>query len=536
MHLGQHDLCQMDLDYLRSLSHEALLIVSERLLQDLKEAHERLAQDSTNSSKPPSSQPAYLGLAWGGDESDSGEEADPTPPHRANDALCGEAVDEGPREAACAGEEAAEPQARAPVPGQRTTETPGRRPGKPLGAPGYGRTQVIPAHRTEVHHAESCAACGARLSADAPFMARQGFYVLDIEVGAAERPGLSLHCTLHHYGQTQCGCGHWTRSVPATGERAWDKGRSAPTALSEWRLIGPTLASLIVCLALRMRLSRARIRELLNDWLHLELSIGLIDQCIREAGLAAAPLQELLLEELRQADLLQADETPWKERGHVLWLWVFVSAQVVLFLVGRRTRQVLRQVMGERFAGWLMSDGHINYRGYPRRLRCLAHLKRKARGLAQSLDGEAREFGEAALIVLHVVFKQVRDGPDASVYGPFLELFKDLCELYRDVAHDKTRELAREFLHDWEAIWAVLDHPELPLTNNEAERALRHWVIARRISHGTRTPEGSGVVGILASVIETCRARGILPWPYLASVIARRRQGHPAPPLAAAMA
>jgi hypothetical protein len=32
----------------------------------------------------------------------------------------------------------------------------------------------------------------------------------------------------------------------------------------------------------------------------------------------------------------------------------------------------------------------------------------------------------------------------------------------------------------------VLDHPELPLTNNAAERALRHWVIARRLSYGTR--------------------------------------------------
>jgi hypothetical protein len=30
-----------------------------------------------------------------------------------------------------------------------------------------------------------------------------------------------------------------------------------------------------------------------------------------------------------------------------------------------------------------------------------------------------------------------------------------------------------------------LDEPHLPLTNNAAEQALRHWVIARRISHDT---------------------------------------------------
>jgi transposase len=192
MHLGQHDLCQMDLDYLRSLSHEALIAVSERLLQDLKEARERLAQDPTNSSKPPSSQPAYLGLPWDGDESDRGEEADPTPPHRADNALCDEAADERPREAAGGGDQAADLQAPVPVPGKTSAEVSVRRPGKSPGAPGYGRTQVIPPRGTEVHRAETRAACGAPLLAGAPFMARQGFYVLDVEVGDAERPGLSL--------------------------------------------------------------------------------------------------------------------------------------------------------------------------------------------------------------------------------------------------------------------------------------------------------------------------------------------------------
>jgi transposase len=80
----------------------------------------------------------------------------------------------------------------------------------------------------------------------------------------------------------------------------------------------------------------------------------------------------------------------------------------------------------------------------------------------------------------------------------------------------------------------VLKHPQLPLTNNEAERALRHWVIARRISYGTRTEQGSRAFALLASVIETCRKRKISPWPYLTSVIAERRKGNDAPPLPAA--
>jgi hypothetical protein len=67
--------------------------------------------------------------------------------------------------------------------------------------------------------------------------------------------------------------------------------------------------------------------------------------------------------------------------------------------------------------------------------------------------------------------------------------------------------------------------------HNEAERALRHWVIARRIGMGTRTDEETRAFANLASVIETCRKRGRSPWPYLAEVIRQRRQGLQAPPL-----
>jgi hypothetical protein len=97
--------------------------------------------------------------------------------------------------------------------------------------------------------------------------------------------------------------------------------------------------------------------------------------------------------------------------------------------------------------------------------------------------------------------------------------------------HDKTRALAVELLNDWEAIFQVLNHPHLPLTNNEAERALRHWVIARRLSHGTRTAVGSRVFTLLASVIDTCRQRRHSPWTYLVKAITERRLGLSLPPL-----
>lgn len=525
MRLTPHDLMQLDEHYLEKLSPEGLRNVSKKLLADLKEAHDRLNQDSSNSSVPPSSKPGYLGIpvdeesGQRHDLDETGEDDHETPHSQEKSRKNNPPPPEdsmGKDSPSSDGEESSQK----------------RQSGKQVGAPGHGRSQQIAPHHIDEHRPQCCAVCDQPLPNDALFVALLGFYVLDLQVGNAAQPGMQLICTLHKYGDSQCGCGHWTRSQPARGEIYKPEGRKLPTTLSEWRLVGPTLAALIVCLAFRMRLSRPRIREFLQDWLCLQLSTGTINNCIAEAGLAAAPVEEQLVEEVRKSGLLFVDETPWKEWGRVLWLWVFVAGPVVLFLVGRRTRQVLTRVLGDLFSGWLMSDGHVNYRDYSKRLRCHAHLVRKALGLYESLDKEAGEFGKIALFVLTMVYKQVKGKLEpANLCQVMLVSFKQLCELHKDHDHEKTRQLAVEFLNDWDTIWRVLDFPDLPLTNNEAERALRHWVITRLISHGTRTPEGSRTLGILASVIETCRVRGVLPWPYLSSVITARRRGGVAPPL-----
>ena len=67
--------------------------------------------------------------------------------------------------------------------------------------------------------------------------------------------------------------------------------------------------------------------------------------------------------------------------------------------------------------------------------------------------------------------------------------------------------------------------------NNEAERALRHAVIARRISYGTGTSEGSLAYCSVLSVIETCRLRKVDPWNYIAQVLTQARRGIKNPPI-----
>ena len=72
--------------------------------------------------------------------------------------------------------------------------------------------------------------------------------------------------------------------------------------------------------------------------------------------------------------------------------------------------------------------------------------------------------------------------------------------------------------------------PNPPPTNNDAERALRHAVIARRLSFGTRTDEGSPFYSAgLSGVIETFRKRSLDVWNYARDLIKTARAGLPHP-------
>jgi hypothetical protein len=67
----------------------------------------------------------------------------------------------------------------------------------------------------------------------------------------------------------------------------------------------------------------------------------------------------------------------------------------------------------------------------------------------------------------------------------------------------KLRKVKQQFC-DYEAEWfTCLDYEGVPCDNNKAERMLRHFVIKRKISFGTKTERTSDTFSVLASVFMT---------------------------------
>lgn len=503
MQLNDYSLRQLDDTYLETLGEAQLRVLLVKALEDLKEAREQLNQNSQNSSLPPSHEKPWVKPEqYEAEPSEDrvGDDKDtPVDVHQeTND-------NETPSESSTL----------------RKPETTARNSGKPKGAPGYGRKAPETINDIKVHAPESCVGCMASL-----FAIEKSTYTGHYEVTLIRcENGWKVEWIKHLWQESTCSCGHCTRAEPP---RRIEDG----ILLGGFRLIGSGLAALIVALFMRYRMSRRRIREFLGDWLGVWLSVGAIHAVIEEAGVIVMPVEAELIEAVRQSGLLHADETPWPEQGAnqaSLWMWVFISTHVTLYYISHRGQELTKNLL-ESFIGTLMSDGWQAYRWIKNRLRCWAHLKRKAVGLTESFNADARDFGKAVLDLwddLREAVHNARESPPGSIRDEFdvrLNAFRLRCEAMRTSTHKKTRQLAGEFLNDWDAIFAVLDNPSWPLTNNEAERALRHWVILRLITHGTRTERGSRNLALLASVIDTCRQRGHSPWDYLATAIDRRRQ------------
>ncbi|WP_349431146.1 transposase [Methylomarinum sp. Ch1-1] len=368
MQLSNQDLSQIDEDELLNLPEEELRYLSIKLLNDLKEARERLSQNSRNSSRPPSSEAPWDKAAT--DNTNDQEQTEIDKSAETEDTVTPPSPSKKDQQ------QSADPNNEHQEP---------RKPGKQPGAQGFGRTQKLAITHYQDHYPEICACCHQTLE-PRHAIAYAAYETINVEWGDVEHPGILVTHTKHTLYEVVCANGHITRKEVSRSSHAQLPGISR----TEWRLVGPGLAAMIVCLAYRMRLSRERIQEFLYDWLGIKLSVGTINNTLHESGAAAMPLEDEFAQEIINSELLHVDETSWMEHTTFLWLWVFSTNRVTAYWIATRSAELLENLLGDDFNGWLMSDGYTVYRKYLSRLRCWAHLLRKAKGLNESLNRDAQ--------------------------------------------------------------------------------------------------------------------------------------------------
>ncbi len=72
-------------------------------------------------------------------------------------------------------------------------------------------------------------------------------------------------------------------------------------------------------------------------------------------------------------------------------------------------------------------------------------------------------------------------------------------------------KLCRRIERHIKELFVFVAEPDVPADNNAAERSLRHLVISRKVSGGTRSEQGTESKMTLASIFGTWRAQGLNP-------------------------
>jgi transposase len=291
-------------------------------------------------------------------------------------------------------------------------------------------------------------------------------------------------------------------------------------------------ASLWVEILLDKYLLQRPTYRLLEAWrLHgLDLSLGTITDGLRHLEPLFTPLYEALIERSQQQPLWHADETRWQvfvtwegKVGHDWYLWVFHAADVVVFVLSpTRAHNVPQEHLGDEAKGILVVDRYSAYKimaqvkeGTIRLAFCWAHVRRDFVRVAQSCHAH-RDWSLAWVERIALLYRlngaRLEQSPGSSAWMTADQRLRDHVAA---IAGQRDAELASKPLAParakvlnslqthWDGLTMFVDHPEVPLDNNTAERAQRGPVVGRKNYYGSGAAWSGRLAAMLFSLFQT---------------------------------
>jgi transposase len=240
------------------------------------------------------------------------------------------------------------------------------------------------------------------------------------------------------------------------------------------------------------------------------------------------PLQLRILKEILSHDVIHCDETTWpiqiKEQDDG-YMWV-TSNKFGSYYCFEPTRsgRVVAEILKD-FKGTSITDGYGGYnrlRKFPDIIQafCWAHVRRKFFDL-EPVYAETEE-------ILDLIDKMFAIERQAKNDEDLLRLRKTKSkELLEKIhawlldQHPKARGesgplAAIEYtLNLWDGLIKFTENPRIALSNNEAERTIRHAVMGRKNYYGSRTHTGADTAATFFTIVESCKKVELDPRTYM---------------------
>jgi DNA repair exonuclease SbcCD ATPase subunit len=304
--------------------------------------------------------------------------------------------------------------------------------------------------------------------------------------------------------------------------QVWLRGKDIPP---QTVTLGENVAILVVYLSTVRRFSYQQIIEHVRTFFHIELTDSAIDGMLERQARKLRPACELLIRTILSQVGTHIDESHWKvaaeKLGHYVWSITPVGiSRDTFFLFGQSrgkgtlTNKILAPLKDLDKSIIAITDDYGGYREVEQFLEhalCWAHPNRKLRELAESKN-LSKQYRKICL----------------TTYRAFNELYKDCQSLWENKtisdedrakrilllkecfdavakSNDKDPPQLKTYKdslrHNKECYFVCQSYPGIiPLDNNKAERSLRHLVIKRKTSFGSKTQKGADVLSVIYSV------------------------------------
>ncbi len=412
-----------------------------------------------------------------------------------------------------------------------------RKPGGQAGHPGHHRRLVPVAEVSaiEVVLPQHCGHCGRNLPQKPSKVTTEGE---PRRHQVTEVPPVKAHITEYQFPNVVCGdCGNRTRA-PLPEEIAGHFGPQLTALIAYWT---------VVC-RLPRRLVEAMLADVLGIDLSLGSTQKAWEEVSRAVAQPVQQLQEQLPREavlnVDETGWRTNGDKRWiwalVARQFVFYVVASTrGAEVLVSLLGAVYRGIL---CSDR---WVV---YLTYHSGRMQL-CWAHLKRNILGIAEDARSpSARQFCRDALAIVARLFRlwyrfrgDLRDrrGNPQPIDRrqlilksiPLQKKLFALAEAHLDDADHEVRNLARALFIHFERLFTFLEQEGVEPTNNVAERILRTAVQWRKISFGNRSRNGEIATARLLTVAQTCKRQQRHVLAYLTDAVRCHRRQAAAPSL-----
>jgi transposase len=276
--------------------------------------------------------------------------------------------------------------------------------------------------------------------------------------------------------------------------------------------------------------------------LHLEglsVSQGTITGRFEKILPMVIPLYAAIVERSRGMSHWHMDETRWLvfanddegDKKKRWWLWVMANRETCVYVIDpTRSREVVLRHLGETPEGIISSDRYSVYQNICESILyayCWAHLRRDFIRIHEGhkrLRPWAEKWIETIAHIYQLNDQRLQEPPGSKAFEiadqKLHQEIKEMEETFKEqLKDDYLRQTAKKVLISlekrWERYCTFVDHPEIPMDNNFAERKLRNPAVGRKNYYGSGAVWTATLTATMFTLFQTLLLHQIHPRKFL---------------------